>query len=519
MKELVSLLAKEELVQADSQKLEERKRDADAKGMRLIGDSACGIYPKSLYRTDDVLYCMGRTGDAKVLVALTAGAGDLPFDATVQEVGGYRAQFVQPNAKAAPVLHELFPFTRPKSLRDDRTTVGMGDRLGIASAGHIRAARKYAVSPVLAQQSVRELEFTDRSFADVVADASFLVFQEGFESGYGADGDHLKTIDAIDTALAQHMPMITLDLTEVLKPDAAKWSGEKLDTAYAELPADFRARVESDYAGKSFNLGGDVAVSIDEQEAKRCAVMYGEALSYAQEVDAHLKRKTNDNYDLEVSIDETTSPTLPEHHLFIARELDLRGVTVNSVAPRFIGDFQKAIDYIGDTKEFEKQFAVHCEIARAFGTYKISVHSGSDKFSVYPAIGRHTQGRFHLKTSGTSWLESIRVIAARRPALYRTLHKKAFDYFPEAVKKYHITADIDAIPALDSLSDDQLPSFLDDPNCRQLLHISYGGLLTDPDLHEPFFRALYEEEEAYNDAIQAHFEKHLGLLFQNFSGA
>jgi hypothetical protein len=517
MNEIIGLIVNNGLLNEGQEQLNARKEASLQDGNHLIGSADAGIYVRSLYRMGDLLYCMARTGEAKRLVVCGTGvqASSFPFDVSADEDQGVVYQAVPLEARHAKVLQELFPFTKPRSLRQERTTIGMGDRLGRATAGQLRAARKYPVAPVLAQQSIRELEFTGRSFADVVADASFMVFEEGFERGFGADGDHLKTIEDMDTALAEHMPMITLDLTNVLKPEAADWSADEVQRAFAKLDASFRERVEREYADQRFELSDGAELTVGETEAERCAVMYGEALDFAETVNAHLKEQTGDRYDLEVSIDETTTPTLPEHHLFIARELYERGVTVSSLAPRFIGDFQKAVDYIGELSEFEEQFETHCRIARAFGDYKISVHSGSDKFAVYPAVGRHTRGRFHLKTSGTSWLESLRVVAERRPELYRLIHRKAFEYFPEALKKYHITADVEAIPALDNLGDAELPRLLDDPNCRQLLHISYGGLLNDTEVREPLFRTLHEEEAAYYDALERHFDKHLGLLLES----
>ena len=182
------------------------------------------------------------------------------------------------------------------------------------------------------------------------------------------------------------------------------------------------------------------------------------------------------------------------------------------MAPRFIGDFQKAVDYIGDLPEFERQFLIHCEIARAFGNYKISVHSGSDKFSAYPAVGRGTDLRLHLKTSGTSWLESLRVIAEKEPALYRKLHRRALDYYPEALKYYHITADLDRIKPLDEQRDEELPTYLDHPDCRQMLHITYGGILSTQGLADEFFAALHIHEERYNELLYNHFEHHFTAL-------
>jgi hypothetical protein len=186
---------------------------------------------------------------------------------------------------------------------------------------------------------------------------------------------------------------------------------------------------------------------------------------------------------------------------------------VNSIAPRFVGDFQKAIDYIGDVRTFDREFAVHCEIAKAFGNYKVSVHSGSDKFSIYPAVGRHTGGRLHLKTSGTSWLEAVRTIASEAPDLYRKMHEKVYDIYPKALINYHITADIEAVePLTERVRDRQLADYLDDPNWRQFMHISYGGLLLDPELGPQIKNTLEANEERYHERLEEHFERHVQEL-------
>ena len=511
MKQWIEILRKHGA--ADAAALPARKAAMLQDGIeRIADDNGNAVYVRSLQQSAGVVYAVVRDAGRRAVLALGSGAFDSPFEAPVERVEGYHAQLIEPTPANTTALHQLFPFTRPVSLRDRRTTFGMGDRLGRATPGHLRAARNYALAPVLAQQSMRELDFTGRTFADVVADASFAVFQEGYSGGYGADGDHLKTIEAIDSALAVHMPMITLDLTEVMRPEVADWPQSKINTGFAALSADFQARVESEYAGRSFNLDSETVVRISADEARLCAVMYGPALDFSQVVNDHLKQKTGNAYDLEISIDETTTPTLPSHHLFIAAELQRRGVTVNSLAPRFIGEFQKGIDYIGDTVEFERQLIVHCRIAEHFGMYKISVHSGSDKFSVYPHVGRHTGGRLHLKTAGTSWLESLRVVAACEPAFYRAIHRKAFEYFSEARKQYNITADIDAIAEVGSKNDLELPEFLNDPNCRQLLHISYGGLLRDREIRDRFFALLHSHDETYYDYLQRHFDNHIRLL-------
>jgi hypothetical protein len=498
-------------------------------GNGLVGDPGGQLFLRSLYRVGPALVAMARIPESEAVDPVVAGPAGAPgspqrrlvvlspepiglgFAGSRRKVGSVFTQEVVPQAMNLGPLWSYFPWTRPVSLRNQRTTIGMGDRTGLATAGHIRAVRGRAVAPVLAQQSIRELDFTGRSFADVVADAAFLVFQEGFERGYGADGDHLKTIPDIDRALACGMPMITLDLTEVMHPEAAELSDAEVRAAFERLPADLREHVRATYAGKKLRAG-EASFEFDEVLAQRCALLYGDALAFSEEVNAHLARMTGGAFDLEISVDETTTPTLPSHHYFIARELERRGVEVSSLAPRFIGEFQKAVDYIGDLAEFERQFRVHAQIAAAAGGYKLSIHSGSDKFSAYPIIGRETDLRVHLKTSGTSWLESLRTIAERAPDLYRRIHERAFDHFPTASTYYHITANLDAIPKLDGTPDSDLPACLDHPDCRQLLHISYGGLLRDPSLRGDYYATLHAHESVYAANLAGHLGRHVANL-------
>ena len=469
------------------------------------------IYRRSLYIRDGILYFIASTGAGKHLYLSCARSFTPPFHGVQGKAGGLHLLKADLSADNARRLHEIFPFTAPVSLRTRKTTIGCGDRLGCATPGHIRAIAGYDAYPVLAQQSMRELTLTGRDYPGVVGDVTFLVFQEGFERGYGADGDHLKTIKDIDTALSAGMPMITLDLTEVMSAEPGSWSPGRIDAAFEKLDPAVMHHVEDTYVGKTFTLPG-ATVAVDRTEARRCALMYWNALEFSRDVDRHLKEKRGSAYDLEISIDETTSPTLPSHHLFIASELLRRDVAVSSLAPRFIGEFQKGIDYIGDVAEFERQFAVHCAIAQARGNYKISIHSGSDKISVYPAIGRHTGMRLHLKTAGTSWLEAVRVIAETDPGLFRRMLSRAFASFPDAAKLYHITADLTAIPEAETVPDSELSRYIEERNSRQLLHITYGGLLGDPRIRADFFAVLARNEERHYEAVEAHIGRHIRLL-------
>jgi len=191
--------------------------------------------------------------------------------------------------------------------------------------------------------------------------------------------------------------------------------------------------------------------------------------------------------------------------------LENNHVEVTSLAPRFIGEFQKGIDYIGDIAEFEKQLKQHAEIAHHFG-YKLSIHSGSDKFSVFPIIGQHTEGVLHVKTSGTSWLEAIGTVAEKNPGLYRKIHQKALEHFEEAKVHYHVSGDPSRIEGPKQRQDEALIGYLGNDDSRQLLHITYGFVLGDEELKKELYETLKNNEDRYNERLISHIGRHLELI-------
>lgn len=338
----------------------------------------------------------------------------------------------------AVLLRRIFPFTAPKSVLNDERTFGVGDRLGIAWPGHLRFFEKYDATPILAQQSIRELNLTKRTYADVLDSATFAVFRENFQKGYGADGDHLKTCEEVEYALTSGYTMITLDCSEYIRNDVATMTDEQVNEAYQ-----LDTKLEDLYYGKTF-IVEDYRVSFGEQEFRRACLIYTAALDHATRIyKTHIAGK---HIDYEISIDETTTATSPAQHYFVASELIRRGVKFATIAPRFCGEFQKGIDYRGDLKQFEYEIGAHAAIARRFG-YKLSIHSGSDKFSTFPIISRVTHGTFHVKTAGTNWLEAMRVVALVDPKLYRDVHTFALGAFQEATEYYHVSCAPERIPA------------------------------------------------------------------------
>jgi len=468
------------------------------------------LYPNSLRRKDDTVCCLLRLGSARALGVFGPGAG---FSGESRSLpGGGRALFCALSHENAESLRALLPWTAPSPLASQKTTIGLGDRLGVAGPGHIRTLEDRKAAPVLAQQSVRELDLTGRSYEDVLDSATWAVFQEGYERPWGADGDHLKTEEWVRTALGIGFTMITADVSDYIHGEKAALHGDELLAAYAGLPASFRRTLDAEFLSLRLTLDTGEEIRFDPEGLARAALVYGEALDHAERLyRAGVEAAGEGGFDFELSVDETDTPTTPEAHVFVAAECRRRNLGVTSLAPRFVGEFQKGIDYIGDVKEFEKSFAVHAAVARHFG-YRISVHSGSDKFTVFPAVGRLTAGSFHIKTAGTNWLEAVLVIARLNPALYRRLHQGALDSFERATAYYHVTTDLGKIPALEDLSDAELPELFANSDARQLIHITYGELLRNTELKRDFFSCLEEHIEAYWQALQVHIGRHLDRL-------
>ena len=403
--------------------------------------------------------------------------------------------------EVANKLRELFPFTAPKPVLGYERSIGLGDRLGIAGPGHIRVIKKYDIMPVFAQQSIRELDLTGRTYEDVLDSATFAVFRENFTRGFGADGDHLKKAEDIEYALSLGFSMLTLDLSEHIHGDASGVYSQNVDDLYL---------------GKVFEVEGH-KIHFTEEEFRRVLGVYGEALDFALELYERFLKGGKYNCDVEISIDETDTPTKPSEHYFVAAELKRRGVKMMTIAPRFIGEFQKGIDYIGDPEQFDAEMKVHAAIARHFG-HKVSVHSGSDKLSVFPSVGKRTNQRYHVKTAGTNWLEAMRIVALRAPGMYREIHAFALSAFDEARKYYHVTTDIAAIPDINTLTDAQLPELFNDNNARQLIHITYGLILKAQDANGTYrfktrlYKFWREHSEEYAQALEAHIGRHLEKL-------
>jgi hypothetical protein len=466
------------------------------------------IYSRSRVELDGVTYFLGRGSDGKRLGIL----GDASSFAGEQNGEVTLCPLTAANAAA---LRAKLPWLRPQPL-DLQTSAGCGDRLGLATPGHIHAVRKATgIAPIFAQQSMRENARTGRTPQQVMDDALWGAFQEGWREPWGADADHLKTTEDIDLCVAAGYTFFTIDPGDHVDNEAHSASMEVLKAQVHNLPwgalDDSPGGLHARYLGRSFDVEG-FSLAFDPITLMRAAAKYGRAIAHTARMYRYLTAQTDNrnpalDWELEMSVDETETPTSVEEHFFIASELGRLGVRWVSLAPRYVGRFEKGVDYIGDLAEFEAELTKHAAIARVLGPYKLSIHSGSDKFTIYPLIARLTGGLVHLKTAGTSYLEALRAVAGVEPSLFREIMAYAVECYPQDRATYHVSAELGKVPLLDTLADAELPALLDQFDTRQVLHVTFGSVLEH--LGAELLAVLVEHEEAHYAALEAHFEKHL----------
>ncbi len=478
------------------------------------------VYPESFTVKDDAAFWLERTSEGKRLsiAARPACSALAGFNGRGQPFKkGFTLKQCPCTHENSRALREILSWLKPKLL-GLKTSAGMGDRLGLATPGHARAVRALPpnrIAPIFAQQSIREMERSGRTPADVMNDATWGVFQGGLQCLSGADADHLKNTSDIDSCADAGFTFFTIDPGAHVdnEADNAEPSiiGEKLSALpWRELECtseDLQRR----YVGRKFDFEPDSpiepqSVIISKEDINRAAAKYGRAVAHVAKMARHLDSR-NITHELEISVDETETPTSLAEHIYVASELKRLGVKWVSLAPRYVGRFEKGVDYIGDLEEVARQLAGHAAIARSLGPYKLSLHSGSDKFSIYPLMSSACGALVHLKTAGTSYVEALRVIAGNDPGFFRELCRFAVERYPEDKASYHVSADLASIPDFAIASDSCLPGLMDDHHLRQALHVTFGSVLKQSGAR--LKAALQEHEEKYYETLERHFLRHL----------
>jgi hypothetical protein len=186
---------------------------------------------------------------------------------------------------------------------------------------------------------------------------------------------------------------------------------------------------------------------------------------------------------------------------------------------------EKGVDYIGEVGPLEKSLEDHNAVSELLGPYKLSLHSGSDKLSMYTAFARATKGRFHVKTAGTSYLEALRVAAIEQPDLFRRICRFGRERYNTDKATYHVHATLEGVPPVEEIADDRqlervyLERWEDVPEGvgfteagRQILHCTFGSVLTDEELGPAVRDCLDAYPDTYTEVLAVHFEKHLAAL-------
>lgn len=424
--------------------------------------------------------------------------------------GIYCCPLIQENAAA---LRKRLPWLNPQPLGLN-LSFGFGDRIGLATAGHISAVKGTGIAPVFAQQSVRENARTGRTPQIVLDDAMWAVFEAGWQEPWGADADHVKEIHDLPPFIDAGYSFYTIDPNEYVDNSAYTDSINMLKVKVNDLPWD-TLKISLDglfqlYVDKPIHLEG-VTLEFQEETLLRAAAKYSRAVAHIKLVSDYLVANVR-KFDLEASVDETDTPTSAEEHYFIANELRRLGVPFISLAPRFIGSFQKGVDYIGDIEDFSNELEKHVAVMNRIEGYKLSVHTGSDKFSIYPSLAEKAGKLVHIKTAGTSYLEALRVVCTVNKPLFRQIVDLSRTCFETDRATYHLSGRLDKVPTSAMLSDDRLILLFDQFDARQVLHVTFGSILEE--YGESLREILQSNNGLYQRYLLNHFNRHLDPFIQ-----
>ena len=389
----------------------------------------------------------------------------------------------------------------------EKYTIGVGDRFAHQAKAQLQACVKLAengidVIPVW-NKSNREHNFIGSEPQSVFAAAQSAVAALGWDKGWHVDADHIN-MDTVDKYL-DCSDFFTIDVADSIGQAP---EGDAVSAFVASHP---------ELIGSVSIAGINEPIEITREYVEEVAGKYLSAVAEAAKIYRHIESK-KDEFIAEVSMDETDAPQTPPELLIILAALADEGVRLQTIAPKFPGRFNKGVDYVGDLAQFEKEFNDDLAvIAHAIAKYglpenlKLSVHSGSDKFSIYPIIGnaiRRTGAGVHVKTAGTTWLEELIGLAeagGEGLALSKEIYAKALENVDALCEPYASVIDIDSakLPSAEQVNGwtgDQYSNALRhvqehpefNQHFRQLLHIA--------------FKLAAKEGARYTDLLKANAE-------------
>ncbi len=410
----------------------------------------------------------------------------------------------------------------------EKYSIGIGDRFGMEGAAQLRAIQQVrnngiSVVPVW-NKSNREHTIIGTVPEDVRKAADVAVKDSGWNDSYYIDADHIG-LATVERFLAS-CNFFTIDTADFIGNPAP----DETRSAFIKAMDRFKGVLKIPGVEAPFEITDRFLVAVADK--------YVLAVQEAGKVYRFIaEQKGKENFIPEVSFDEAKTPQTPPELFFILGALAHEGIPVQTIAPKFSGEFLKGVDYIGDLSQFKKEFeddlavvAFAREVFDLPRNLKLSVHSGSDKFSLYPimheAMNKSDAG-LHLKTAGTTWLEEVIGLAAAGGeglTFAKELYAEAFRRFEELAKPYATVIHIDrgALPDpkevdtwsatefVETLTHDQsCPRF--DSQFRQLVHIAFR---VAADMGPRFRRLLYLHRETIEANVTRNlYERHLTPLF------
>lgn len=407
-------------------------------------------------------------------------------------------------------------------------SIGVGDRFAHQAKAQLSAClmaaeRGIEVVPVW-NKSNREHTIIGSEPASVRAAADAAVKALGWTKPYHVDADHIR-LETVDRFLAPS-DFFTIDVADNI--------GKPADPAAVAAFVDKHPQL----VGELSIAGIDTAFRTTRADVERVAAKYLNAVQEAGRIYRHIAAaKGEGNFITEVSMDETDHPQTPPELLVILAALAAEGIPLQTIAPKFTGRFNKGVDYVGVVRQFEKEFnddlAVIAFAVKAFGlpaSLKLSVHSGSDKFSIYPAIRtalRRYDAGVHVKTAGTNWLEEVIGLAEAGGAgldMAKDIYVQALGKLDALCAPYATVIDIDAkkLPTEAEVRgwtsqqftaalrhDPTNPGF--NPSLRQLIHV---GFKVAAQMGDKYLKMLESCEASVSRNVTANlYDRHIKPLF------
>ncbi len=410
----------------------------------------------------------------------------------------------------------------------EKYSMGTGDRFGREASAQLaavmNASEKGRDIAIVWNKSYREHAIIHTDPKSVRSYADKAIGEANWKGPYFVDADHinLKTVD------------LFVESSDFFTLDVADYIGKKPQDNDIET----FIKANKKYIGRLVIPGVEDPVDITEKSLRDIASRYLFAVKEARKIYEHVRDiKGAENFITEVSMDETELPQTPEELLFILAAIASEGIPAQTIAPKFTGRFNKGVDYVGDVSAFNKEFNDDiCVIKWAVQEFnlppnlKLSIHSGSDKFSIFPSIKenmrKHNAG-VHIKTAGTTWLEEIIGLAesgGEGLLIAKEVYTSSLDRYEELAAPYATVIDIDRdkLPPAEEVSlwsSEEFTSALRhdlangdyNRHIRQLLHVGYK---VASEMGERYLQALDANSVIVGRNVTENlFERHIRSLF------